>query len=351
MYNHHFDRGEERKQLAREAATRALELEPGLPEANFAMGSYHYRVMRDYAKAVSTLDAALQGKPNDSRIYAVLGYVERRRGRWEDAVEHFLQTLRLNPRDAGVAYVIAETYMLMKEYALADEYCQVSLTIETNQPDAQVMLVRNFWQRYGSADSTRALIDTALSKYFGWILEPYLQLIYDGRFLEAVKSCDSLPDNQLWHGNWIYPGDQLRGWAYFLIGDTASAGTYFQSAATELEKRLELPSSSPRDHSELGILFAYLGKTDEAIRHARKAVELLPVSKDAYEGPDRLQDLALVLTIAGREDEAVSLVDSLLKTPSDLSVPLLRLDKRWNPLYDHPRFQALIEKYEKEHAL
>jgi TolB-like protein/predicted Ser/Thr protein kinase len=347
MYHHNFDRSESRQQRVREAAARALELEPSLPEAMFAMGSYHYRVRRDYDAAFSMINLALQGKPNDNRILALLGFVERRSGRFEDAAMHFLQALRLNPRDAGVAWEIANTYRAAKMFALAQEYCLISLEIEPNLPDAQIMLVRNWWSWFGSADSTRTLVDTALSKYFAWIIDPFLQLIYDGDYLKAVELCDSLPKDLLLDDNFYYPGDQLRGWAYFLKGDLDSVTVYFQSAATKLKERLETTSIPARIHSELAIVYAYLGKTDEAVSFARKAVELLPISKDAFEGSNRLRDLALVLAIAGRRDEAMTLVDSLLRIPSELSVAVLRLDKRWSPLYDHPSFPALIDKYER----
>jgi hypothetical protein len=37
--------------------------------------------------------------------------------------------------------------------------------------------------------------------------------------------------------------------------------------------------------SVLGLLDAVLGRKEEAIQEARRAVEMLPISKDAVEGP------------------------------------------------------------------
>jgi serine/threonine protein kinase/tetratricopeptide (TPR) repeat protein len=351
MYHHQFDREESRRRLAKTAAAKSLELDPTLPEGKFAMGCYYYWVMRDYETAAMELNRALQGKPNDSRIYELLGYVNRRAGRWDDAVENLQRSLRLNPRDAQVAWEIANAYSDMGRYVLADQYCRISLRIEENLPDAQIIMVRNYWKWYGSSDSTRALVDSSLNRHLGWILDPFIQVIYDGKYLDAVKLCESLPRGRLLDGNWYYSSDQLKGWAYILQGNTVMAKKHFQLAAAELEARLDSLRDSPRTHSELGIVYAYLGNSELAIKEAGTGTEMLPVSRDAVLGPNRLRDLALTLTITGHTDEAVSLVDSLLRIPSEISVPLLLLDKRWAPLYNHPRFQALIDKYEKEHAI
>ena len=77
-------------------------------------------------------------------------------------------------------------------------------------------------------------------------------------------------------------------------------------------------------------------------------MELMPISKDSLEGGDRAIDMAQIYTRAGKSDEALELIEELLSIPSLLSVGLLRLDPVWDPLRDHPRFQALLEKYGDE---
>ena len=74
----------------------------------------------------------------------------------------------------------------------------------------------------------------------------------------------------------------------------------------------------------------------------------MPISKDAYTGDTRVRDLALILTMVGEFESAVERLDDVLSMPSRVSVPWLRLDPRWDPLRDHPRFQALLEKYGQE---
>ncbi len=78
---------------------------------------------------------------------------------------------------------------------------------------------------------------------------------------------------------------------------------------------------------------------------ADEAVELYPVSRDAWFGARRVLWQAHVYTVVGRHDEAVERLRYLLSIPADLvSVPQLRMDLRWDPLRDHPGFQALLER-------
>jgi len=82
------------------------------------------------------------------------------------------------------------------------------------------------------------------------------------------------------------------------------------------------------------------------MRAGERAVELMPISKDLLDGTDRVIELAKIYSRVGEADKALDLIEELLSIPSFLSVGLLRLDPVWDPLRDHPRFQALLEEYE-----
>ena len=81
----------------------------------------------------------------------------------------------------------------------------------------------------------------------------------------------------------------------------------------------------------------------EAIHQGKRGVELMPVSKDAMDGPDRVLDLAMIYAMVGEQEAALDQIEYVLSIPASFSVQLLRLDPRWDPLRDHPRFQALLE--------
>ena len=104
----------------------------------------------------------------------------------------------------------------------------------------------------------------------------------------------------------------------------------------------------PARHAQHGLILAALGRKEEAIDEGKKAVELLPESQDAFDGPQATAALAQIYAWIGETDEAFRLLDHLLTVPNGLTVPTLKVDPVWDPLRKDPRFQALIDKYAVE---
>lgn len=119
-----------------------------------------------------------------------------------------------------------------------------------------------------------------------------------------------------------------------------------ESARRTLESGLERHPNDHRIHGSLGLVYAALGLKDRAILHGKKGVDLCPPSKEAVIGPSRVEDLAQMYTLVGEHEEAINQIECLLSIPGWLSAPMFRLDPRWDPLRDHPRFKALLKKYE-----
>src|SRR5437667_10207838 len=116
--------------------------------------------------------------------------------------------------------------------------------------------------------------------------------------------------------------------------------------ACDISEKLlrEAPAVSDR-HAQHGLILAMLGQKEEAIAEGKRAVELLPESQDALDGPQGTAALAQIYAWTGESDEALRLLDHLLAVPSNITVPMLKLDPAWDSLRQDPRFQALIDKY------
>jgi tetratricopeptide (TPR) repeat protein len=125
-------------------------------------------------------------------------------------------------------------------------------------------------------------------------------------------------------------------------------GRYVILSSLLLEEELRKRPKDPRIHSSLGIVYAGLGRKEEAIREGKLAVQLYPVSKDAMDGPQLVTNLAIVFVMAGNYDLALDQIEYLLSIPSFFSVNLLQLDPRYDPLCKHPRYAQLLEKYTNE---
>ena len=96
----------------------------------------------------------------------------------------------------------------------------------------------------------------------------------------------------------------------------------------------------------MGKVYAHLGLRDKAIREAQKAVDLIPVSKDALGGPAYLIDLAKIYTIVGEYDATIEKLEYLLEIPGGVHPGELKVDPLWVPLRNNPRFQRLLEEAE-----
>jgi tetratricopeptide (TPR) repeat protein len=136
----------------------------------------------------------------------------------------------------------------------------------------------------------------------------------------------------------------LEGSLYLYQGDNKKAQAAFEHARTVAEKLVRDTPDVPEYHARLGAVLARLGRKEEAVAEGKKAVELLPESQDPYDGPQGTVALAEIYAWVGEHDEAFQLLDHLLQIPSEITVPVLKLDPVWDPLRTDPRFQKLCEE-------
>ena len=126
---------------------------------------------------------------------------------------------------------------------------------------------------------------------------------------------------------------------------------HFDSARVLAENRIALSPDHAPHRANLSYALAGLGRADEAIAEAKRAVEMLPFSEDAWTGSDMIFNLAAVYLLSGEIELALDKFEFLMTIPSELNVSGLRHYPLLDPLRDHPRFKALIRKYENAEAL
>lgn len=131
-----------------------------------------------------------------------------------------------------------------------------------------------------------------------------------------------------------------------VAGERDRARQSFETARLELEEKVRQDPADARFHGALGIAYAGLGRSVDAVREARVGCDLVPASKDAWLAPSHLEGLALVYAMVAQSGDAISALDDLLGRNGEFTPHLLRLEPWWDPLRSDPRFQALLAKHE-----
>ncbi len=341
-----YDHSDERLAKSLAAARKALELQPGLPEGHLAMGYYSYWGHLRYEQALREFALAEEGLPNDARIIEAVAYVKRRQGHFEEGAELLKKGLELSPNDADVVSSLAEIYSMLRRYAVADTFYARTISIAPDQALGYLGRASNLQLWKGDLQAARetlqrmpAVDDIVCS--IAWYDQELLERDY-----EAALEGLSRWDEDLTESVFLYsPPPLLAARAYDFIGKPDLARAIYDSARVMLEELLEGGFDHFSVHICLGMAYAGLGRRDDAVREGRLAVELNPISIDATGGPYTVMMLAEIYVMVGNHDAAIDELEHLLSIPSYVSVPVLRLAPRWDPLRDKPRFQRLLEKY------
>jgi len=347
MYHFGIGRTEERLEKSRAAVDRALELQPDVPEAQQALAVYYYRGFLDYDRAAEIFESVQKARPNISP--SILGYIQRRKGNWEQSVATLERAFRLNPRDSQLAYETGLSYISMRRYDEAEEWFNRVLSINPDHLTAQLGKVAIYVLSEGNIKEAKALLETLpqhqLTDYM-WFTLGMLERNYQ----EVLDRLASLSYDSFEGQQFYFQKNLTYASVYHALKEFSLMKSRAESARIVLERAVRDHPGDPRFHAALGLAYAYLGRKSEAIQEGIHAAELNPVSKDAALGPPYILNLARIYVVVGEYEEAINQLEYLLSIPSSefiwqfVSIPLLRLDPLWDPLRENPRFQSLLEK-------
>jgi serine/threonine-protein kinase len=344
IYWHRHDVTEERVRLARAGADRAQELDPDMPEGHLALGYYYYHGLRAYDQALEELALAERGLPGDAELAAARGYIYRRQGKWEEAIANLQGAAELDPRNATRFVELGDTHSFLRRYDEAERYYDKALGIEPEFEEAVYVRADNRYWRDGDLEPLRAYTSAYPDAHVRRRWLEYLSRDYPAALAALSQVGSEIVEDQ----GVYYPKSLYAGLIHLAAGHGELARTAFDSARVILEAAVaERPDDEAR-YTALGLAYAGLGMKEAAVQEGLRGIELLPLSKDAYWWGTRPQvALAQIYVMVGEHAAAIDQLDHLLSIPSGISVPLLRIDPAWDPLRDHPRFQALLEKYEQ----
>ncbi|MFN2542383.1 MAG: tetratricopeptide repeat protein [Chthoniobacterales bacterium] len=335
-------------QLARaEAAIKnALRLRPDSGEAHLALGEHLYRAYRDYDRAMVELKRAHEQLPNEPLALELLSFIERRRGQWDESIAHMRRAFELDPRNLFVLQQLSITYQTQRRSR--DVIAVLDRALAIAPTDANTRIVRALVDFEARADTKplHTTIESLLAenpagaKHFA---DQWLNLALCERDpAMATRALAAIPSDGITVGSTWFP----RAWCEALVararGDADAARSALHEARAELEQTLRGQPDYAQGLSVLAMIDAALGRKEDALKEGRRAVELLPVSKDVLDGTDMLTNLAMVYSWTGEKDLAFQQLDVLARLPGRLNYGQLRLHPEWDPLHGDPRLEKIL---------
>jgi TolB-like protein/class 3 adenylate cyclase/Tfp pilus assembly protein PilF len=340
------DHTSERLSMANEAIQSLTRLLPNSGEAHLALAKHLYWGYLDYDRARNELSAAQKSLPNDPLAFVLAGYIDRRQGHWDESTKNLERAVELDPQNPAILQQLALSYESLRRYA--DEERVYDRAIAVSPEDAALKASRAEVELNWHADPGPLIStiegfvaqDSSEAKHlaFVWIRGALCKRDLDG----ARRSLAALPNDGCYDDTIPFPRAWCEGAVAQLDNDNAAAQAAFARTRSEAAKLVADQPDYPEPLCVLGMADAALGHKEDAIREGRRAVELMPVSKDAIRGPLLIQYLALIYAWTGEKDLALEQLNLAIHVPSHLSYGRLRLHPNWDPLRGDPRFEKIV---------
>jgi tetratricopeptide (TPR) repeat protein len=296
--------------------------------------------------------------PNDARIFRLTGYIQRRQGHWEESTRNLERAAELDPRDINTLILgVASNYWQCRRYAESKPCLARALAFQPNDALTKVWLgyVDYAWKAdtrplHQTIDTIRATNPAAVPSIAQWWLLYCALPERDGT--AAKNALITLDENTIFFTeNVAFNRPFIEGVIARMIKDDSKARSAFSAARAEQEKIVQAQPNYGPALCVLGLIDAGLGRKEDALRECRRAVELLPVEKDAMDGPAMIKYLAMVAAWVGNKDLACEQLAVVIRRPSGLSYGELKLLPLWDPLRGDPRFEKLVKEAKQPVAL
>ena len=346
IYLQGIDHTPARLALADGAIQSLARVRPNSGEAHLALAKHLYWCYHDYDRAREELTLAQKSLPNDPMPFQILGYIDRRQGRWPESTKNLERAIELDPQNSAFLEQIARSYQCLRRYADAERALDRAIALVPK--DAAMRARRAEIELHWHADARPlvSMIQAIIAKDSREaknIAELWLNAaLYDRDFDTALRALAALPIDGCHRETILFPRVWCEGIVAQMRGDTASARAALTGARNEMAKLVREQPAYAEALCALGMADAALGHKEDAIREGRRAAELLPVAKDAIVGPLLVQNLALIYALTDEKDLALEQLSIATKLPGYLSYGQLRLHPFWDPLRGDPRFDKIV---------
>jgi serine/threonine-protein kinase len=349
-YFNNLNPEEPRLQQGRLSALAAQRQNPDGPEGHVAMGYYHYYGSRDYENALREFEVAKSRDPNNADVLQAMGYVQRRQGNWDEAYKNLRRALELEPTSVDLVGAVIRTATFMRRYQDADRYIEHGQTLAPGLPTFGALKAQRLMLA-GDFAAAQAVLDEH-AQQFGRAAGLAVQINLDIYLHNYEDLRERVPDLGFIEREFGVADSAnyylIKGLSYDLENgmenESEAARAYYDSARAVWQRQLDDRPDDPQTHGLLAQSYAGLRDMDMAFYHAERAVELMPLSKDALTGADMLMIEASIQAAFGDVNKALDTFEFLLSIPSEVTPSTLEHNPLFFRLHDMPRFKDLIRE-------
>ena len=324
-----------------------MRIRPAGGEAHLARAENLYRAYRDYEGALAELEKARRVLPNDSRVFALRGYIERRQNKHEQALANLERALELDPRNLGIAQQISISYDLMRRYPEEIRAIDRALAIKPDDLETRAARADVFFNWQGNLGPLREILEPLRRSNNAPVLRQLANIwiiwaVAERNVAEAEAALAALPDAGFRNNEVFLTKPFLRGLIARMAHDDAAAQAAFTAARLEQEKTVRAQPDHGPPLVVLAMIDAGLGRKEEALAGARRAVELLPPEKDPVGGAHMLEYSAVTAAWVGEKALACEWLKRTIKLPGGPGYGQMKLFAYWDPLRGEPCFEEIV---------
>ena len=346
LYFDGYDHTVARLESAEAAIQKAGQLQPEAGEVHLVRAGY-YREVRDYDRARAELDLARRILPNNSVVYHETGMIDRRQGRWTEALRNFGRAVELDPRSVELLIDAADTNRSMRQYPEAAELFRRAVAVSPHDYFTRILAADIAFCERADVRPMRAEYNAILEEEPGAAPKFADGLVYcallDRDAAAADRALAAIPPDGIGGlPRLILPREWWVGHVALTFNRAEDARVAFEATRAVFEKLLREQPDNASAWSMLGRVDAALGRKEEAMQAGRRGCELLPLSREPTSGLRPFLELTKIYAAAGEKDLALQQLTTSAGQIMGVTYGELKLEPDWDSLRGDPRFEAIV---------
>jgi serine/threonine protein kinase/predicted Zn-dependent protease len=331
--------------LAENALEQAGRLHPAPDELHFARAFHLLSCGGDDGQVLQELEEARRKAPNDARIPQFVAKIKSKRGLWEEALRDMKRAYTLDPLSDERLHDLSWYYAYLHRYGDAVSAIDRGFAVGLR---SKLLILRRAVLCFNANGDTAPL--HAALREVGPVYDPdgnttlvrINVALWDRDFKEGARVLEADTHSEFHDNDYVFPRAFKAGLIARAQRDAQKTQLFFEAVRPLAEQAVFNQPDDPKALSLLAQVDAALGRREDALREANRALAMAPISKNANLGTDLAVDLAQVYAWTGQRDLAFQQLRSLVKTPKALDYGQLKLDPIWDDLRDDPRLDDLL---------